>query len=98
MLRGPSPGYAPQLWTPADHVRHWQLLRWVDQPLRPHEAGGGNNSIGQARCLPRQRPDIFYLFLAREAGARPTLTVWSNCSASATHESTATTISKTSAR
>ena len=59
--------YAPQLWNPALHVRHWRLLRWVDEPIRPQESGG-SSGVGGALCLPRDRAGIVQLALAHSAG------------------------------
>jgi Family of unknown function (DUF5724)/Domain of unknown function (DUF4132) len=59
--------YTPQLWTATLHARHWQLLRWLDEPMRPTECSG-NAGISRPRCLPRERANILYLCLAREAG------------------------------
>lgn len=59
--------FAPQLWQPALHVRHWQLLRWVDEPVRPTETGG-SSGISSSLCFPRQRADILAVCHAREAG------------------------------
>jgi hypothetical protein len=58
--------YTPQLWTGAMHARHWHLMRWLDEPVRPAESGG--TGISQSRCLPRERAGINFLCLAREAG------------------------------
>ena len=61
--------YSPQTWTFAHDARHWQLLRWVDEPLRAREAGGSEATIAQALCLPRDRGNFVYLCRAYEAGA-----------------------------
>ena len=49
------------------HARHWQLMRWLDEPVRPVERGG-NDGISLNRCLSRERAGILFLCLAREAG------------------------------
>jgi len=59
--------YAPQLWVPALHVRHWQLLRWLDEPVRPNEAGG-TSGISSSLCLARERAGLLVVCHAREAG------------------------------
>jgi hypothetical protein len=59
--------YTPQLWTNAMHARHWQLMRWLDEPVHPVERGG-NDGISLNRCLSRERAGILFLCLAREAG------------------------------
>ena len=58
--------YAPQPWAPALHVRHWQLLRWVDEPVRPTESGGADG-IPTALCLPRQRAGLMEVCHAHAA-------------------------------
>lgn len=60
---------APQLWTPAQHARRWRLLRWVDEPLRPKERGGGEATPSIKLCLPRMRSDLVYLSRAHAAGS-----------------------------
>ena len=59
--------YAPQLWESALHERHWQLLRWVDEPVRSNEVGG-TNGISASLCFPRERAGILEDCHAREAG------------------------------
>ena len=59
---------APQTWTPAEHGRYWHLLRWLDEPVRPREAGGGDSAIPAWRCLPRRRSKLIYLSRAYETG------------------------------
>lgn len=61
--------YAPQLWSPVLHGRHWRLLRWVDEPIRCKEAGGPTPAPQRKRCLPRERSSLFYLCRAFEAGS-----------------------------
>ena len=58
---------APQLWQPALHVRHWRLLRWLDEPVRPQETGG-DSGISKTCCLPRQRAGLTELCQAHVAG------------------------------
>jgi hypothetical protein len=57
----------PQFWNTAAHVRHWKLLRWLDEPVRPQEAGG-NSGISKACCIPRDRAGITQLCLAHGDG------------------------------
>ena len=59
--------YTTQLWEPALHVRHWQLLRWVDEPVRPTNAGG-TSQIKSTLLFPRHRAGIAALCEARQAG------------------------------
>jgi hypothetical protein len=59
--------FAPELWAPASHARHWQLLRWMDEPVRPQETGG-NSAVGQEHCIPRNRTNIFHLAMAHAEG------------------------------
>ncbi len=59
--------YAPEQWDAALHTRHWKLLRWVDEPLRPMETGS-NAGISAHHCLPRQRVPLFDLCRARAEG------------------------------
>jgi hypothetical protein len=59
--------YAPQLWTPEHHARHWKLLRWMDEPVRCREAGGGDTAPPGERCLPRDRANLCYLAHAYQA-------------------------------
>jgi Family of unknown function (DUF5724)/Domain of unknown function (DUF4132) len=44
----------PHTWTGADHVRHWQLLHWLDQPLPG---------------MPRLLPELEVVLRANSAGA-----------------------------
>lgn len=60
--------YAPQLWTPVHHTRHWRLLRWMDEPVRSQESGGGNSAPPMKRCLQRDRTELVYLAQAHLAG------------------------------
>ena len=53
----------PQLWSRDLHIRHWQILRWLDQPVRPQE-DGGNVGISKACCLPRQLAKLVDVCLA----------------------------------
>ncbi len=55
--------YAPELWNRDTHIKHWKLLRWLDQPVRPREHGG-DSGISLESCLPRERSDIMSLSLA----------------------------------
>ncbi len=59
--------YAPQQWDAALHTRHWKLLRWVDEPMRPGESGS-STGIGAHLCLPRQRAPLLDLCRARAVG------------------------------
>ncbi|HTA30707.1 MAG TPA: DUF5724 domain-containing protein, partial [Candidatus Cybelea sp.] len=59
--------YAPEQWDAVLHARHWQLLRWVDEPLRPME-NGAEAGISAHLCLPRQRAPLFDLCRARAEG------------------------------
>jgi hypothetical protein len=59
---------APQLWTPAYHARHWRLLRWMDEPVRSRESGGGDAAPPIKQCLQRDRANLVYLAQAHQAG------------------------------
>jgi hypothetical protein len=61
--------YAPQLWTPAQHARHWRLLRWMDEPVRSKESGGGDAALPRKLCLQRDRSDMVKLGRAHQAGS-----------------------------
>lgn len=58
---------APTLWNPALHARNWRLLRWMDEPVRPQEAGG-TSGVSRACCLPRERAGIVEIALAHAGG------------------------------
>ena len=61
--------FAPQLWNQSLHLRHWKLLRWLDQPFRP-VAAGGSSGIEDVCLIPRHRAALANLCLARcEGGA-----------------------------
>jgi hypothetical protein len=60
--------FAPGLWSPEQQVRRWRLLRWVDEPFRPREFGGGEAAPTRSRCLPRHRADIKSVTQAYRAG------------------------------
>lgn len=59
----------PQLEKTEHSVWNWRLRRWMDEPVRPRESGGGADSPPAARCLPRDRADGFCLLKALAAGA-----------------------------
>jgi hypothetical protein len=59
---------APQLWSKEQQARYWELLRWIDEPIRPREAGGGDDAPPIKQCLPRDRSNIIHLCHAYEAG------------------------------
>src|SRR6185437_3534644 len=58
---------APELWNGALHARHWQLLRWMDEPVRSQEAGG-TLKVNRACCLPRERAGIIETAQAHAGG------------------------------
>lgn len=53
-LQSALPGTA---WTRAQQAQLWRLLRWVDEPVRPPEAGGPALPEGRL-CLRRDRPEL----------------------------------------
>jgi hypothetical protein len=60
--------HAPQQWSPPLHARFWRLLRWVDEPRRPRESGGGETAPLRERCLTRERSGLLHLCRAHQAG------------------------------
>jgi hypothetical protein len=60
--------FAPRLWSSEQQVRRWRLLRWVDEPLRPREFGGGEGAPARSQSLPRHRADIAPITQAYRAG------------------------------
>ncbi|MFN0066493.1 MAG: DUF5724 domain-containing protein [Limisphaerales bacterium] len=60
---------APQLWTPAHYARHWRLHRWMDEPVRSQDSGGGDGAPPIKRCLQRDRANLVYLAQAHQAGS-----------------------------
>jgi len=60
--------HSPQVWSEPQHVRYWRLRRWVDEPRRSQESGGGEQALPRRRCLPRERPDFSQLCRAYQAG------------------------------
>lgn len=49
-------------------IRLWRLNRWVDEPMRSRESGGGSDAVALSRCLPRMRASLRVTCLARQAG------------------------------
>ena len=66
-LAGNARKLLSQAWTPAQQIRHWQLWRWLDEPVRPPETGGVAVR-DNTRCLPRSRGHFGLLCRAYEAG------------------------------
>jgi hypothetical protein len=60
--------YVPQLWTGPQHARRWRLLRWIDEPVRAREVGGGDTAVSSKSCLQRERANLVYLCRAFESG------------------------------
>jgi hypothetical protein len=59
--------FAPELWSSTLHARHWQLLRWLDEPVQPQEHGG-RPGVSKSCCLARKRATLLPLCLAHQAG------------------------------
>ena len=58
---------APETDGAEQAVRYWRLLRWFDEPLRPHSAGG-DSAINDASLPARRRTGLEVVCRALQAG------------------------------